>query len=198
MNLNYSIKDGRWACGARNFMSSLSYQQKISNCRTPLRAFALIILSGFYLLPLACAQGPASAQQIFKSPNAAVRALVAATESGQMNALNSILGPEAKEILASGDAVEDGNARAEFVRRYREMHRLAYDDQGRVVLYIGAENWPTPIPLIKKDGGWVFDTASGKDELLYRRVGRNELFTIQVLEDLSGCSARICERASRR
>jgi hypothetical protein len=166
-------------------MSSLSYQQKSKNCRTRLRAFALVILGCFYLLPLACAQEPASAQQIFKSPNAAVGALVAATESDQMNTLSSILGPDANEILASGDPVADANARAEFVRRYREMHRLAYDDQGHVILYIGAENWPTPIPLIKKDGGWVFDTASGKDELLYRRVGRNELFTIHVLEDLA-------------
>jgi hypothetical protein len=64
------------------------------------------------------------------------------------------------------------------------MHRLAYDDEGRIVLYIGADNWPTPIPLIQKDGGWIFDTAAGKEELLYRRIGRNELFTIDVLRNL--------------
>ena len=57
----------------------------------------------------------------------------------------------------------------------------AYDDQGRVILYIGAENWPVPIPLVKKNGGWVFDTAGGTEELLFRRIGRNELFTICLL-----------------
>ena len=69
------------------------------------------------------------------------------------------------------------------------MHRFAYDDEGRVILYIGAENWPTPIPLIKKDDSWIFDTASGKDELVYRRIGRNEIFTIEVLNDWSRGSA---------
>jgi hypothetical protein len=102
-----------------------------------------------------------------------------------MKALNSILGPDAAQILSSGDPVADNNARDTFVRRYEQMHRLAYDDQGRVILYIGAENWPAPIPLVKKDSGWVFDTAAGKEELLNRRVGRNELFTIDVLEDLA-------------
>jgi Protein of unknown function (DUF2950) len=65
------------------------------------------------------------------------------------------------------------------------MHRLAYDDEGRVILYLGADNWPFPIPLVKKADGWVFDTASGKKELLYRRIGSNELFTIDVLVDLA-------------
>src|SRR6267142_6356717 len=69
------------------------------------------------------------------------------------------------------------------------MHRLAYDDRGRVILYIGAENWPVPLPLVKKNGGWNFDTAAGKEELLSRRVGRNELFTINVLEDLVDAQA---------
>jgi hypothetical protein len=64
------------------------------------------------------------------------------------------------------------------------MHRYAYDDEGKVSLIIGAENWPTPIPLIKKGGGWIFDTAAAKDELLFRRIGRNEIFTIKVLRDL--------------
>jgi hypothetical protein len=75
------------------------------------------------------------------------------------------------------------------------MHRLAYDDQARVILYVGAENWPVPIPLVKKNGGWVFDTVAGKEELLDRRVGRNELFAIKVLEDLADAQAEYASEA---
>lgn len=124
-------------------------------------------------------------QQVFSSPNAAVNALFAAAKSDDMKALSSILGPEADQVLSSGDPVADNNARDNFVRHYQEMHRLAYDREGRVVLFIGADNWPLPIPLVKNNGGWIFDTTAGKEELLYRRVGRNELFTITVLEDLA-------------
>src|SRR5271167_2017870 len=127
----------------------------------------------------------AAAQQVFPSPIAAVKALMAAGKADDLKALGSILGPDADQVISSGDPVADNNARDTFASRYEEMHRLAYDDQGRIILFIGAGNWPFPIPLVKKDGGWVFDTAAGKDELLYRRVGRNELFTIDVLEDLA-------------
>jgi hypothetical protein len=65
------------------------------------------------------------------------------------------------------------------------MHRLAYDDQGRIILYVGADNWPFYIPLTKENGRWLFDTSAGKDEMLYRRVGRNEVYTIDVLKDLT-------------
>jgi hypothetical protein len=105
------------------------------------------------------------------------------------------LGPDADQILSSGDPVADKNAREDFARRYQEMHRLAYDDQGRVILYIGAGNWPVPIPLVKKDSGWVFDTTAGKEELLFRRIGRNELFTIKVLEDLADAQSEYASEA---
>jgi hypothetical protein len=136
-----------------------------------------------------------STQQVFASPDAAVSALVAASKADDMKALSSILGPDADQLLSSGDPVADKNARDDFARRYSEMHRLEYDDQGRVILYVGANNWPTPIPLVKKNGGWVFDTAAGKDELLYRRIGRNELFTIKVLEDLANAQSEYASDA---
>jgi hypothetical protein len=146
-------------------------------------SLAILILNVLLLLPLAFAAN--FSQQVFQTPEAAGRALVTAAKDDDMNALASILGPDGKEIISSGDAVADNNVREEFVRRYEQMHRFAYDDEGRVILYIGAENWPTPIPLIKKDGGWIFDTAVGKDELVYRRIGQNEIYTIEVLRDLA-------------
>jgi hypothetical protein len=147
-------------------------------------ALSIFLLAWLLVTPLASADDIA-AQQVFPSPDAAVSALVAAGKADDMKVLSAILGPDSDQILSSGDPVADKNARDDFVRRYSEMHRLAYDEQGRVILYIGAENWPVPIPLVKKDSGWVFDTAAGKDELLFRRIGRNELFTIKVLEDLA-------------
>ncbi len=92
--------------------------------------------------------------------------------------------PTAGQVLSSGDAVADDNARKNFLSKYAEMHRLAYDADGRVILYLGADNWPFPIPLVKKDKGWVFDTAAGEKELVFRRIGANELFTIDVLDNL--------------
>lgn len=144
---------------------------------------SMFLLVWLFLTPLVSANDTAP-QQVFPTAAAAVSALVAADKADDVKALSSILGPDSDQILSSGDPVADKNARDEFVRRYDEMHRLAYDDQGRVILCIGAGNWPVPIPLVKKDGGWLFDTAAGKGELLFRRIGRNELFTIRVLEDL--------------
>jgi Protein of unknown function (DUF2950) len=147
-------------------------------------SLAALLLACLFVLPLAFAEETAT-QRVFPLPDAAASALIAGVRADDMKSLSSILGPEADQVLMSGDSVADNNARNDFVRRYQEMHRLAYDAQGRVILYIGAENWPVPIPLVQKDGGWAFETVAGKEELLYRRIGRNELFTINVLEDLS-------------
>jgi hypothetical protein len=89
----------------------------------------------------------AEVQQTFDSPKAAVDALVTAAENGDMKTLGSILGSDAEPILSSGDPVADRNARDNFAAKYREMHRIAYDAQGRVILYLGAGNWPFPISL---------------------------------------------------
>jgi hypothetical protein len=160
-------------------------KNEMTTIRVNLSLALLIFLSAWLsVTPFASADNAAT-QQAFPTPDAAVSALVAADKADDMKTLSSILGPDSDQILSSGDPVADKNAREEFVQRYQEMHRLEYDDQGRVILYIGAGNWPVPIPLVKKDSGWVFDTAAGKDELLFRRIGRNELFTIKVLENLA-------------
>ena len=164
-----------------------------SRVRLPL-ALPVFLLVWLFVTPFALAEDTVT-QQTFSTPDAAVTALVAADKADDMKAMSSILGPDADQLLSSGDPVADKNARDEFALRYDEMHRLAYDDQGRVSLYIGAGNWPVPIPLTKKDSGWVFDTAAGKDELLFRRIGRNELFTIKVLEDLAVAQSEYASEA---
>ena len=124
-------------------------------------------------------------QQVFPSTAAAAKALIEAGQKDDIKTLESILGSDAKEVISSGDPVADNNARDTLVAKYNEMHRVAYDDHGRVILYIGADNWPFPIPMVKQGDGWAFDTESGKEELLYRRIGQNELYAIDVLRDLA-------------
>jgi hypothetical protein len=138
---------------------------------------------------------PADSQpRIFRSPGSAAAALVEAARADDLKEMTAILGPDAKEIVSSGDPVADNNAREEFTRRYDQMHRLSYDDTGRVILYVGAENWPLPIPIVKRGDGWAFDSAGGEEEMLYQRVGRNELFTIDVLEQLADAQEEYASR----
>jgi hypothetical protein len=124
------------------------------------------------------------AGQTFPSAMEASQALVTAMQNDDQPALLKVLGAEAKDIISSGDETEDKNNRAEFVQKYQEMHRLVKEPDGTTTLYIGAENWPTPIPLMHAAGGWYFDTAAGKKEILYRRIGKNELNAIQVCREL--------------
>jgi Protein of unknown function (DUF2950) len=95
-----------------------------------------------------------------------------------------ILGADGRQIVSSGDETEDANSRANFVEKYQEMHRLVKEPDGTTTLYIGAENWPTPIPLVHQGNSWYFDTEAGKKEILYRRIGQNEISTIRVCQEL--------------
>lgn len=127
-----------------------------------------------------------SGQKTFPSAEAAVEALYGATKSGDTDALLAIFGPGGKEVIFSGDEVLDKNGRQTFIDRYDQMHRLTQDNAHSFTLEIGAENWPTPIPIVEADNTWFFDTASGKEELLYRRIGKNELDAIQTCGTLIG------------
>jgi len=123
-------------------------------------------------------------QKTFSSAQEASSALAMAEENNDEKALLEILGLDAKDIVSSGDAAEDAQNRANFVKRYEQMHRLVMEPDGTTTLYVGAENWPLPIPLMNKGNMWYFDTAAGKMEILYRRVGRNEVSTIHVCQQL--------------
>jgi hypothetical protein len=123
-------------------------------------------------------------QKTFSSPDEASNAFVTAARNNDEKAMLNILGPDGKQIVSSGDETEDAENRANFVARYQEMHRLVKEPDGTIVLYIGAKNWPTPIPLVSKGGWWYFDTDRGKKEILFRRIGRNEISTIRVCQEL--------------
>jgi Protein of unknown function (DUF2950) len=118
---------------------------------------------------------------MFASPDDAGNALLTAAKSGDQTALLTIFGPDSKEVIYSGDAVQDKKAAAAFVEGYGVMHRWRKMLDGAEVLLVGADNFPFPIPLKNNgDGKWFFDTAAGKDEVLNRRIGRNELAIIEV------------------
>lgn len=145
-----------------------------------LAAVAVFLTACFSTLSLAQQQG----QRTFSSPVQAVDALVTALEANDEKAMLDILGKGAKQIVYSGDPVEDKQNHANFVQKYQQMHRLVSEPDGTTMLYIGAENWPAPIPLVKRGNAWYFDTEAGKKEILYRRVGRNELSAIRICQEL--------------
>jgi Protein of unknown function (DUF2950) len=152
-------------------------------CRATIVRFlgAVALLAG--ALPLYTLAQQAG-QKTFPSAEDATRALVTAAQNNDEGAMLEILGPDGKEIVSSGDPAEDKDNRAQFVERYRQMHRLVREPNGTCTLYVGAENWPLPIPLVNKGGSWYFDTAVAKQEILYRRIGRNEISTIRVCQEL--------------
>lgn len=145
-------------------------------------AFAALFMSLGLFATGALAQ--AANQQTYSSASEATHALIGALQNDDQQALFKVLGPDAKEIISSGDDVEDKQDASQIVQKYQQMHRLVKEPDGTVTLYIGAENWPTPIPLMNKDGKWYFDTAAGKQEVLYRRIGKNELAVIATCREL--------------
>jgi len=145
------------------------------------KALVAILFTGC-LPALLLAQQPS--QKTFTSPEEASQALFMAAQNSDQKVLLDIFGPDGKEIVSSGDAAEDAENRAKFAQKYEEMHRLVKEPDGTVTLYIGAKNWPTPIPLVEKGNLWYFETEAGKKEILARRIGRNEMSAIRVCQEL--------------
>jgi hypothetical protein len=150
------------------------------------RWLALTLVATVAALLLA---GSSSAQQsnekTFASPGEAALALYNAVKAYDGPTLIVIFGSNSDDILHTGDAVADKNMADNFVRRYEQMHRVVVEPDQTVTLYIGAENWPLPISIVKNSSGaWYFDTESGKEEILRRRVGGNENDAIVVLGNL--------------
>jgi hypothetical protein len=134
-----------------------------------------------------------SATRTFSSAGEACHALFQAAQKSDERELEAILGTE-KQLISSGDEIEDKLEREQFSQKYQEMHRLVREADGNTVLYIGAENWPFPIPLVSTNGAWHFDSDAGKNEILFRTIGENEATAILVCDDFA--SARKQHNAS--
>jgi len=152
------------------------------------KRFVRFAVSVLFALSLACSSAPMFAQepgqQTFASAEDASRALFDAMHLQDEQAPLSILGPAGKAVLSTGDPTEDSDARAGFIVKYHEMHRFVTEPDGTVTLVVGAENWPFPIPLVNHHGTWYFDTDAGKDEIVFRRIGKNELAAMDACREL--------------
>src|SRR5438445_11533026 len=152
------------------------------------KCFHRIVASVLFALSLGCLSAPMfaqqSGQQTFASAEDAGRAFFAAMQAQDDQGPLNLLGPAGKDVLSSGDRAEDADARIGFVVKYQEMHRFVTESNGTVALVIGAENWPFPIPLVNNHGSWYFDTAAGKDEIVFRRIGKNELAAMDACREL--------------
>jgi hypothetical protein len=164
------------------------FQRQKSASRFHLRSF---ISSVAFVIFAACLFGnsrPALSQEpgqkTYSSPQEASAALHEAVRSGNQQSLRQVLGPTANEMISSGDEDEDRRSQQQFVEKYQQMHRLGKDRNGRITLYVGAENWPMPVPLVSKRNRWYFDCDNGKREILLRRVGRNEMQAMEVCRAL--------------
>ncbi|HTQ77601.1 MAG TPA: DUF2950 domain-containing protein [Burkholderiales bacterium] len=142
------------------------------------KALLAIALAAF--LVLVAADAPAAGARRFASPEAAVDALVDALSRSDDAAAQAVLGPAGEKLLHSGDAAEDRGALLRFLAAYAARHRIAREGDAKAVLHVGEQDWPLPIPLVRKHGAWSFDTAAAAAEILDRRIGRNELNAIQV------------------
>ena len=139
---------------------------------------------------LGCNKAAKPSFRTFSSPDEAGNGLLAAAKAGDLNSVLAIFGPDSRDVILSGDAVQDKATVAAFATGYDEMHRWRKMPDGSQVLLIGAQNFPFPIPLKKSESGqWFFDTSAGKEEILRRRIGRNELSVIDVCGALADAQA---------
>jgi hypothetical protein len=147
----------------------------VGRCRLVFACGLIVAISAF-----AFAHAEGAEPRRFASPEEAVRTLVAALKVNNTEALSAIFGPGSEDLVSSGDPVADEGRRKQFVYFYELKHRLEKTAEDEVFLHIGHDDWPFPIPVVKTDAGWQFDATEGREEIIARRIGRNELSTIQV------------------
>jgi hypothetical protein len=135
------------------------------------------------LLSFAAFSEAAPKQKTFSSPEAAVSALISALKTNNEKTLHALTGSQGKQLISSGDPVADRNGRQQFVRMFEEKHSLRTEPNGSRVIVLGNDDYPWPIPIAKRGKTWYFDTKAGKEELLNRRIGKNELTAIDVLRE---------------
>jgi len=161
-------------------MNSVTLYKKGEKCW--LIALVCLVAAAMFLLGAAPAsQAAGIPQKSFSSPEEAVKSLVAAVRANDIKEMLAILGPGSRELISSGDDVADRAGREKFLKAYDQMNTLQQESADKMVLSIGDDNWPLPIPIVKKGTTWVFDIREGKQEILNRRIGRNELHIMDVL-----------------
>jgi len=148
-----------------------------------------LVVAALALLLVVCAgTSPAQAtvkgsqQRTYGSPDAAVKALVDAMKSNDTKQIGLVLGPDSKDIISSGDEIADREILESFVKQYDEKNKIERVGNSKAVLLVGEKDWPMPVPIVKKGKRWLFDTKKGKEEILNRRIGRNERAVIKVCE----------------
>jgi len=142
---------------------------------------ALLFAPALHAAEPATKKAPAAPpQKTFDTPKAAADALVAASEKYDLPALKEILGPDASDLIGTADAVQEKNKLEAFAAKAREKSEILVDKKNpnKAVLQVGDQDWPMPIPIVRKGGKWLFDTKAGRTEILYRRIGENELGAI--------------------
>lgn len=157
----------------RSRESSRCVRQLREAMHTAICALALTMIA-----PLAMAA--ATVQKHFASPAEGVAALAEAVKSGDAATLRAILGPGGGKLINSGDAVADEQSRRQFAANYEAASKITLEGDARALVLLGKDEWPFPIPLVKSADGWHFDTRQGRDEILKRRIGRNELAAMEV------------------
>jgi hypothetical protein len=135
-----------------------------------------------------------AAQKAFATPDAAASALIDAVRANDTKAIVAILGDQAGPLVSSGDTVQDNNARAGFAKDYDTKHSLAPDGDNEMQLVVGSNDWPLPIPIVKQGAAWSFDASQGVQQLIDRRIGRNELLTIKTLLSIGGAEQDYFQR----
>ena len=145
-------------------------------------ASILLIAPPAYSIDQAATDISRPIQKTFATPKAAADALIQAAEVFDVTALKQILGPDSEALVSSGDPIRDKNLAAAFAAKAHEKNSMAADSKNvnRVFLAVGKEEWPYPIPIVKRNGQWFFDTRTGIQEILFRRIGSNELDAIQI------------------
>jgi hypothetical protein len=168
----------------KNELERTTNAEMLGTVRTLRSRLARVSRGAALLIAAACfvaAAGAAAPQRSFGSPEEAANALVQATKSHDRSAIFGILGAGTEKWVTSGDPVADRAMRERFVASFEQKHAISPDGDARATLTIGPDDWPFPFPLVKSGAGWRFDTEAGKDEMLARRIGENELSAINVM-----------------
>jgi len=161
--------------------------RRVRRAMVPFALVAILVTNG-----AGAGMAQQTTQPTFTSAGEAIQTLFQAVESGNEDMIVSVLGGPS-DLASSGDQVQDALDRELFIQKYQEMHRLGPEATGSLSLYIGAENWPFPVPLVEKDGAWYFDAEAGRSEVLFRRIGENELVAIATCHEFVAAEKQLRE-----